>query len=77
MATVQDAMIYSINDGQHMVYMADHSDGTAVRVVTSSKEVISMEYRTKTGWKKSARPHKVRNKQAESIIQTCKAFINS
>jgi hypothetical protein len=78
MVTIQNASVYSINNGTAMAYQIDYSEGTSVRVVEEPSKIIRNEYKTAEGWKQSGKAYIVRKdkkRQGERIIEKVKAFV--
>lgn len=78
MVTIQNASVYSINNGTAIAYQIDYSEGTSIRVVEEPGQIIRNEYKTAEGWKQSGKPYIVRKnkkRQGERIIEKAKAFL--
>jgi len=68
MIQITNATIYSTKG--EMAYQIDYSNGTSVRAVESTGQIIRKEFKAATGWKQVGKPYKVnhnRKRQAERI----------
>lgn len=75
MITVQNAQVYSTQG--EMAYEIKYSDGTVVRAVESSGNIIRAEYKTASGWKLTHKPYVVKHskvRNAERIKAAAQAF---
>lgn len=76
MITVQNATIYSAQG--ETAYQVDYSDGTQVRAVESTGNIIRKEYKHRGEWKMVGKPYVVKHSKvraAEVLKKMAQEFL--